>query len=148
MALLRINKDLQELVKNPPPNCSAGIKDRDPFHCEATIIGPKNSPYQRGVFHLSVKFPKDYPFTPPEISFITKIYHPNINDKGTICLDILRKGRWSPTLSLSKVLLTICALMTEPNPKSSLRPEIAREYEKSRDVYNSKAKEWTQKYAL
>jgi ubiquitin-protein ligase len=59
------------------------------------------SPYSGGVFFLSITFPVDYPFKPPKVSFTTKIYHPNINANGSICLDILR-DQWSPALTISK----------------------------------------------
>ena len=65
----------------------------DMFTWQATIMGPGDSPYQGGVFFLTIKFPTDYPFKPPKVQFNTKIYHPNINASGGICLDIL-KDQW------------------------------------------------------
>lgn len=59
------------------------------------------SPYSGGVFFLSIHFPTDYPFKPPKVNFTTRIYHPNINSNGSICLDILR-DQWSPALTISK----------------------------------------------
>ncbi|XP_023570340.1 ubiquitin-conjugating enzyme E2 D4 isoform X2 [Octodon degus] len=66
-------------------------------------MGPNDSPYQGGVFFLTIHFPTDYPFKPPKVAFTTKIYHPNINSNGSICLDILR-SQWSPALTVSKAL--------------------------------------------
>lgn len=60
-----------------------------------------DSPYQGGVFFLTIHFPTDYPFKPPKVAFTTRIYHPNINSNGSICLDILR-SQWSPALTISK----------------------------------------------
>lgn len=71
---------------------------------QATIMGPPDSPYQGGVFFLTIHFPTDYPFKPPKVAFTTRIYHPNINSNGSICLDILR-SQWSPALTISKVRL-------------------------------------------
>ena len=64
-------------------------------------MGPGDSPFQGGVFFLSIHFPTDYPFKPPKVNFTTRIYHPNINSNGSICLDILR-DQWSPALTISK----------------------------------------------
>ncbi|XP_055290282.1 ubiquitin-conjugating enzyme E2 D3 isoform X3 [Moschus berezovskii] len=107
MALKRINKELSDLARDPPAQCSAGPVGDDMFHWQATIMGPNDSPYQGGVFFLTIHFPTDYPFKPPKVAFTTRIYHPNINSNGSICLDILR-SQWSPALTISKgqVLLT------------------------------------------
>ncbi|XP_057358463.1 ubiquitin-conjugating enzyme E2 D3 isoform X2 [Manis pentadactyla] len=106
-----------------------------------------DSPYQGGVFFLTIHFPTDYPFKPPKVAFTTRIYHPNINSNGSICLDILR-SQWSPALTISKVLLSICSLLCDPNPDDPLVPEIARIYKTDRDKYNRISREWTQKYAM
>jgi ubiquitin-protein ligase len=67
-------------------------------------MGPGDSPYSGGVFFLAIHFPTDYPFKPPKVNFTTRIYHPNINSNGSICLDILR-DQWSPALTISKGML-------------------------------------------
>ena len=146
MALRRINKELKEFIDAPPENCSAGPKNDDLFNWTASIIGPVNSPFQGGIFNLSIHFPTDYPFKPPKVNFDTKIYHPNISKNGSICLDIL-KDSWSPALTISKLLLSICSLLTDPNPNDPLEPEIAKEYTDNRLKYDINAKTWTHKYA-
>jgi len=147
MALKRINKELQDMSKDPPGGCSAGPVGDDLFHWQASIMGPPDSPYQGGVFFLTIHFPTDYPFKPPKVAFTTRIYHPNINSNGSICLDILR-SQWSPALTISKVLLSICSMLTDPNPDDPLVPEIAKMYKTDRGRYNQLAKEWTGKYAM
>jgi len=147
MALKRITKELADMQKEPPSNCSAGVHDdNDLFHWTATLLGPQDSPYQGGVFALDIHFPADYPFKPPKMHFITRIYHPNINSNGGICLDIL-KDQWSPALTISKVLLSICSLLNDPNPDDPLVPEIANIYKTDRQKYLKNAEEWTKKYA-
>ena len=138
-------------------------------------MGPGDSPYSGGVFFVNIHFPPDYPFKPPKVQFQTKVYHPNVNSQGSICLDIL-KEQWSPALTISKVnlgtlwfmrqsmhqycccendqqhclqvLLSICSLLTDPNPDDPLVPEIAHIYKTDRSRYEDTAREWTRKYAM
>ena len=146
MAATRIQRELKDLSTNPPANCSAGVTDSNLYNWQATIMGPEGSPYDGGVFNLSIEFPTDYPFKPPRVQFTTKIYHCNINSQGGICMDIL-KDQWSPALTINKVLLSICSLMNDPNPDDPLRPEIAEIYKRDRKTYNINAKLYTERYA-
>lgn len=147
MALERIRKELSDLARNPPESVSAGlVNDEELFHWVATIIGPSDSPYQGGVFFLSLHFPTDYPLKPPKVTFITKIYHPNINSAGAIMLDTL-KGSWSSEQTMRTVLLSIVDLLIHPNPDNPFAPEIAQIYKTNRAKYEATAREWTAKYA-
>jgi len=147
MSTRRIQKEHQDLVKDAPENCSAGPKGDNIYSWDAMIVGPNDSPYAGGMFKLEIHFPSDYPFKPPKVTFLTKIYHPNINSHGNICLDIL-KDQWSPALTVSKVLLSICSLLNDPNPKDPLVPDIADLYIKDKAKYEETAKAWTLKYAI
>lgn len=111
----RIQKELAEITLDPPPNCSAGPKGDNLYEWVSTILGPPGSVYEGGVFFLDIHFTPEYPFKPPKVTFKTRIYHCNINSQGVICLDIL-KDNWSPALTISKVLLSICSLLTDCNP--------------------------------
>ncbi|XP_077528373.1 ubiquitin-conjugating enzyme E2 D4-like [Haemaphysalis longicornis] len=143
----RIKTELDEMKRDPPANCSAGpVNDDDLLNWEATILGPEDSPYEGGVFKLSIAFPKDYPFNPPKLKFVTKIYHPNISTCGSICLDVIG-SKWSPALSISKVLLSICSLLCDPNPESPLHQAAAELYKSNRQQYDATAREWTKSYA-
>ena len=143
----RIAKELENLTADPPANCSAGPVEDDIFHWQATLMGPQDSPYEGGIFIMNIKFPGDYPFKPPKVTFETKIFHPNINSSGGICLDILKEA-WSPALTISKVLLSICSLLCDPNPDDPLVPDIARMYKNDRDKYNRTAQLWTIQFAV
>ena len=147
MALRRLEREFREIQNDPPANCTAGpVSEDDLFTWSAMIFGPADSPFTGGVFHLSIRFPSEYPFKPPIITFKTKIYHPNINAAGGICLDIL-KQQWSPALSISKVLLSILSLLTDANPNDPLVPDIAHVYKEDRAKYDEIAREWTRLYA-
>lgn len=144
----RILQEIKELQNNDSDNITAGPVSEDNIFCwSATLIGPKDSPYEGGIFLLNINFPQDYPFKPPKINFQTKIFHPNINSGGSICLDILN-SQWSPALTLSKTLLSISSLLTDPNPDDPLVSNIATMYKNDRAKYNEEAKLWTSKYAI
>jgi ubiquitin-conjugating enzyme E2 D/E len=146
MALKRLNKEHGDFLNDPPANCSGGPVGDDLFAWEAIIIGPEDTPYEGGVFKLDIKFGADYPYKPPKISFSTRIYHMNINASGGICLDIL-KDNWSPALTISKVLLSICSLLSDPNPSDPLVPELAKIYLENQATYMQNAREYTLQYA-
>eukprot|EP00754_Rhynchopus_humris_P042352 Rhum_TRINITY_DN26061_c0_g1::Rhum_TRINITY_DN26061_c0_g1_i1::g.183243::m.183243/K06689/UBE2D, UBC4, UBC5; ubiquitin-conjugating enzyme E2 D len=147
MALRRIKKELADLEKEPIPHVSASPANHDDLlRWKATIEGPEDSPYEGGLFDLIIEFPTNYPFKPPGLKFMTKLFHPNINNKGLICLDIL-KDQWSPALSISKVLLSVCSLLCDPNPNDPLEPQIASLFKQDREKFNATATAWTKKYA-
>jgi ubiquitin-conjugating enzyme E2 D/E len=147
MTTRRIKKELDELNLSPPTNCSAGPVGDNLFKWQATIMGPEGSPYHGGIFVLKIEFPADYPFKPPRIVFDTPIYHCNINTNGSICLDIL-KDKWSPALTISKVLLSICSLMDDPNPNDPLMPDIADLFRKNKALHDETAREMTLRHTF
>lgn len=146
-SIRRLKKEKADLDADPPANCSAGpVDEADYLRWTATITGPEGSPYADGVFFLGIQFPKEYPYKPPKVHFKTPIFHPNINKAGSICLDIL-KDKWSPALTIGKVLLSICSLMNEPNPDDPLVPSAAELYTKDPKAYFDAAKAYTLQHA-
>jgi ubiquitin-conjugating enzyme E2 D/E len=147
MALRRLQKEYRDISKEPNESISAApLNEADMFTWGGTVRGPQGTPYEGGLFHLNIHFPTDYPFKPPKVTFITKVYHPNVNTDGGICLDIL-KDEWTPALSIPHVLLSISALMAEPNPDHPLVPDVAQLYKQDKKAFEEKAREWTKQYA-
>lgn len=110
------------------------------------LFGPQDTVYENGKFHITINFPNDYPYNPPLVLFKTKIYHPNINENGNICIDIL-KEEWSPILTINKILYSLSSLLSEPNPNDPLVEEIATEMLQNKKEFEIKAKEYTKIYA-
>uniref|UniRef100_A0A914PZN4 UBC core domain-containing protein n=1 Tax=Panagrolaimus davidi TaxID=227884 RepID=A0A914PZN4_9BILA len=102
MALMRLKSEFAKLKQDLPPLCYAGPINSDNFFVwNAMIVGPPGSPYTGTAFLLRIEFTFEHPFKPPKIYFISHIYHPNIDEHGNICMDILNTA-WSPAYSVSK----------------------------------------------
>lgn len=130
----------------PTDGITGGPKSDDLYAWDATIVGPPDTPYAGGIFSLTVAFPPEYPFKPPEVRFATPIYHCNVSSSGHICLDTLNR-KWTPALTIRGVLLSIQLLMSTPNPSSALNCTAANLYRKNRAAFDRHAREHTLKYA-
>ncbi|KAH7398963.1 ubiquitin-conjugating enzyme/RWD-like protein [Phaeosphaeria sp. MPI-PUGE-AT-0046c] len=142
----RIIKESERLHKEPVQGISATPHDDNLRYFDVTIDGPSQSPYEGGVFKLELFLPDDYPMTPPKVRFLTKIYHPNIDRLGRICLDVL-KSNWSPALQIRTILLSIQALLGAPNPDDPLANDVAQAWKEDQTKAIATAREWTQQYA-
>lgn len=143
----RIQKEYENMKADAIPGLKAAPIASNPFHWRAQLDGPVGSPYEGGCFVLDIRIPSRYPLEPPKVTFHTQIFHPNVNDRGDICLDVLRSS-WSPALSLQKVILSISSLLTDPNFSDPLNQAAASLYRKSKAAYNSKCEEYTTKFAM
>ncbi|KAK7848016.1 putative ubiquitin-conjugating enzyme e2 37 [Quercus suber] len=151
---LRMQKELKLLLTDPPPGASFPLLSSSSSPSlsaiDAQIEGPEGTVYAKGMFHIKIQIPERYPFQPPSVTFVTPIYHPNIDNGGRICLDILNlppKGAWQPSLNISTVLTSIGLLLSEPNPDDGLMCEASREYKYNRQAFDQKARSMTEKYA-
>ena len=142
----RILKETERLLNEPVPGITASPHPDNLRHFDVTIMGPEDSPYAGGRFALELFCPDDYPMSPPRLRFLTRIFHPNIDRLGRICLDIL-KDKWSPALQIRTVLLSVQALMGAPNPDDPLANDVAEEWRSDEGTAIKKAQEWTALYA-
>jgi ubiquitin-conjugating enzyme E2 D/E len=114
-------------------------------HILGSIVGPAGTPFEGGLFHIYL-FLYNYPMKAPIARFLTKIYHPNIDARGRICLDILN-DQWSLALSLEKLLLSITSLLDEPAVEDPFVPEIASTLISNPQLYEQNVRMYTQRYA-
>lgn len=135
----RLLKDLSSLTKRNDETIFAQPLEDDMFTWIAVLIGPENTPYERGTFSLVLVFEEDYPNHPPEVSFISEMFHPNVYPHGDLCLDIL-KNRWSPSYDVLGILLSIQSLLNDPNIRSPANTEAAELYEKNYEEYVRRVK--------
>ena len=119
----------------------------DPSNPTRTGAGPEESPYEGGVFYVDIQLTDAYPFEPPKMRFMTKVWHPNVSSaNGAICLDIL-KEQWSPALSIKTAMLSLQALLSSPEPSDPQDAVVARQYMDNLEEFNAQAKRWTEEYA-
>ena len=111
------------------------------------IKGPPDTPYAGGWYELSIEIPDTYPYTPPKVKFVTRVWHPNVSSvTGAICLDILSTA-WSAALRIDKVLLSIQVLLSCPEPDDPQDAVVAKQYKNDFKLFNDTAREWVVKYA-
>jgi len=111
------------------------------------LLVPENSPYNKGAWRIDIVFPAEYPFKPPKVSFRTKIYHPNIDEKGQVCLPIISAENWKPATKTNQVIQALVTLVNDPEPNHPLRADLAEEYTKDRKKFLKNAEEFTRKHS-
>lgn len=142
LAQRRLMRDLRDLTQNPVEGINAAPVSADNiFQWNAILDGPEDSLFEDASFVLTLKFPQDYPNHPPEVKFVTRVFHPNIYMDGSICLDILQQ-RWSASLDVSTILVSIRSLLTDPNPASPANSEAAMLYQNHRRDYERRVREY------
>jgi ubiquitin-conjugating enzyme E2 D len=109
--------------------------------------GPRQTPYERGIFYLRCHFPFEYPLQPPIFQLLTKAYHPNVDIRGCVCMDLL-VTQWNPSLRTEDLLAAIASLLGDPNVEDPLVSEVAEQYVRDREEYNRHARAYTEKYAM
>lgn len=146
----RIRREFREVIRSEEvERCRIKVElVNDRFNeLKGEIAGPPETPYEGGKFQLEIKIPETYPFNPPKVRFVTRIWHPNISSvTGAICLDIL-KDQWAAAMTLRTVLLSLQALLAAAEPDDPQDAVVARQYKERQDVFQKTATHWTNVYA-
>ncbi|XP_006881924.1 PREDICTED: ubiquitin-conjugating enzyme E2 L3-like [Elephantulus edwardii] len=140
-------KELEEIHKSGIQNfCDIEVDEENFLRWEGLIV-PNSPPYDKGAFRVEIRFPAEYPFKPPKILFKTKIYHPNIDETGQVCLPVISSENWKPATKAEQVILSLVALISEPEPEHPLRADLAQEYKTDREQFYRNAEDFTRMFA-
>ncbi|EDO33599.1 predicted protein [Nematostella vectensis] len=145
-ATKRLGKELDELRKSGTKTFRDVKVDESNILYWQGLIVPEMPPYNKGAFRIEICFPAEYPFKPPKITFKTKIYHPNIDEKGQVCLPIISPENWKPATKTEQVIQALLALVHDPEPEHPLRADLAEEYSKDKKKFMKNAEDCTKKY--
>ncbi|TKX26027.1 ubiquitin-conjugating enzyme E2-3 [Elsinoe australis] len=150
----RLAKEIQDVQKDTHSGVTLEPVDSEGFdkldHFYGVFKGPPDTPFDGGLYRVDIRIPNEYPFQPPKMKFLTKIWHPNISSvtvsAGAICLDTLGTA-WSPILTLKSALISLQSLLSSPEPKDPQDAEVARMLITDPEAFAKKAREWAIQYA-
>jgi len=142
----RLLKELSDIQKaNLKTFRDIVVDERNTLQWQGLLV-PEKEPYNKGAFKIQIDFPAEYPFKPPKVTFLTKIYHPNIDEKGQVCLPIIAPENWKPATKTDQVVESLVSLIHEPEPEHPLRADLAEEYAKDRKKFMKNAEEFAKKH--
>ena len=139
LARIRLLNEFKRLQKDPSPGVVGAPTDNDIMLWNAVIYGPADTPFEDGEFKLTMEFTEDYPFKPPNVRFVSKMFHPNVYGDGRICVDILQH-EWSPFQNVSSILISIQSLLDDPNPYCFVNWPAGRLYKDNRREYEKRVR--------
>lgn len=138
----RLKQELAMLRMHPVPGCTVDLLNDNLYEWTAKLVGPVNTPYEGGIFDMHISIPFEYPFQPPILKFVTKIYHCNVHG-NLICTE-----NWSPVITVGKLLFSVLYVMETPDPTDPLNPAVANLYINHRREHDKIARQWTLRFAV
>lgn len=148
----RLQKEIQDILKDTQSGITVTTSQgstefADLTHFHGHFTGPPDTPYEGGKYDVDIRITPEYPFKPPEMRFITRIWHPNVSSQtGAICLDTLGQA-WSPVLTLKSALISLQSLLSSPEPKDPQDAEVASMLITRPEEFAHVAREWAIRYA-
>jgi len=151
-SIVRIPKEYEKLTKDPLENIILEMQPSNIYEWKFVIFGPKDSPYEGGVYEGILSIPKEYPMRPPQVKFTSKLFHPNVYHDGKLCISILHEGkdetgyeheldRWRPINNIRTVFISIISLLHDPNADSAANLDAAKLWRDNREGYNKRIKD-------
>ena len=151
MSELRIRQELDKIKTTSllaNIGASAGpVKKTNIFEWNAILTGPKKTPYENNIYKLSIKFPQDFPRSPPSIKFITKIFHPNVSTKGDVCVSSIG-SLWNENNDIITILYSIFKMLKTPNLEHGINEEAINLCKNDINSFNLKVKEYNELYSI
>jgi len=144
-AIRALNLEYKSLQDEPVEGFRVSANEDNLFTWDVAIFGPPQTLYEGGYFKAQMKFPNDYPYSPPTMRFLTKVWHPNVYENGDLCISILHppvddpqsgelpSERWNPTQNVRTILLSVISLLNEPNTSSPANVDASVMFRKWKD---------------
>lgn len=132
-------KDFTVIQKDPAPGVCAAPTEHSIMLWKAVIFGADDTPFEDGVFKLRMEFTEEYPNRPPNVKFLSRMYHPNVYNDGSICLDILQ-NQWSTSYDVRAILTSLLSLLADPNPDSPANTQAAELFQENRREYDRRVR--------
>eukprot|EP01115_Flamella_aegyptia_P002556 TRINITY_DN136646_c0_g1_i1.p1 TRINITY_DN136646_c0_g1~~TRINITY_DN136646_c0_g1_i1.p1 ORF type:complete len:156 (+),score=37.15 TRINITY_DN136646_c0_g1_i1:29-469(+) len=142
----RLGKEFQQLSETAPQDwLEVQLVNDNLYNWRVVMLGPEGSPYENGKFLIDLNIPSEYPFKHPQVKYLVKVYHPNVNDDGTICEELFEP--WSPQKRILDVCTTLRTQLADPDVETPLNLPIAEIYKNDFNKFEKTAKDWTKKFA-
>ena len=150
-----LKKQLLDLMKSTDLGFSVGLVDDNDFYkWTVCFTGPEDTIYEGGFFKAILTFPDDFPQNPPEMKFITEMWHPNIYKDGRVCISILHspgvdrfneqesaEERWRPVLGVEQILVSVVSMLNEPNCDSPANIDASVQFRDHNEEYKKKVRQ-------
>ena len=150
-----LKKQLRDLMKNNDLGISVGlIDDNDFYKWSVVFTGPEDTIFEGGYFKAILTFPQDFPQNPPEMKFITEMWHPNIYKDGKVCISILHSPgvdqfneqekadeRWRPSLGVEQIIVSVISMLSDPNCDSPANIDASIMFKNKPEEYKKKVRQ-------
>ncbi|EGG15130.1 ubiquitin-conjugating enzyme E2 [Cavenderia fasciculata] len=153
MASKLLQNQFKKIQSEPIEGVFFELVDQNLFEWKAYVEGPKETDYDGGIFQILMKFPQDYPMSPPTLTFTSEFWHPNVYLDGRVCISILHppvledetsgelpEERWLPTQTVTTILLSVISLLSAPNTSSPANVDASVEWRNEKDAYKKRIK--------